>query len=110
MVSISEPGAAAAASRAKRRSVLATPSSDLWISPRTQASGPRSSVAGALAAVWTGAELCIDTLSARRSGDLETRHGLTQFLGHVREFAHLLRGGPRAFARLLGHGEDVLDV
>src|SRR6516225_10087882 len=106
MVSISEPGEAAAASRAKRRSVLATPSSDLWISPRTQASGPRSSVAGAFEAVWTGAGLCIDTMGARRSGDLETSHGLAQFLGHVREFSHLLRSGPRAIARLLGHGED----
>jgi len=37
-------------SREKRRSDLLTPSIDFWISPKTQASGPRSSVAGALPA------------------------------------------------------------
>ena len=46
----------------------------------------------------------------RRSGDLESRHRLLQFLGGARQLAHHLRRRARALAGLLGHREDVLDV
>jgi hypothetical protein len=42
--------------------------------------------------------------------DLEPGNRLPQFFGRLRQLAHHLRSGAGAFAGLLGHGEDVLDV
>ena len=45
-----------------------------------------------------------------RSSNLESGHRLAQLFGHARQFAHLACGDTRAFAGLLCHRKNVLDV
>src|SRR3990167_3125965 len=115
----SEPRANSA-SRTNRRKALVAPSKDLRSSSSTQAKGPRSLTASSLSPesaefddMDSGSPGITYLLHAGRSGlsaDLETRNGLAQLFRHTREFTHLGRRYTRTLTRLLGHGENVLNV
>ena len=104
------------ASRHRARSGAAswpTPSSDLRSSPAPRPAGPRSLVAGRDRAGW---------LAGRWRGFGATRRalGVQAILNRDTDWRSssamcdssrtCCGGGPRAFAGLLGHGKDVLDV
>ena len=112
---------ARSASRTKRRIALVAPSSDFFSSSRTQARGPRSLSSSSMSPV-AAAFVCMGiripevVVSGRwrqavfKSGDLEPRHRLAQLVGHPGQLTHLRCGGTGAFARLLGHRKNMLDV